>query len=65
MLVKWTIPNSHMEQSPYGMSGTINLKCDKCTRRGESVRSKTKKFTRSVHKSIKPTISSVTVSEAV
>lgn len=63
--VTWTIPTSLMSQIPDATSGTITLTCQTYTSGGASVGSKTKTFTASVPTSIKPTISSVTVSEAV
>lgn len=63
--VNWTIPTSLMSQIPNATSGTITITCQTYTSSGTSVGSKTKTFTASVPTSIRPTISSVTVSEAV
>lgn len=63
--VNWTIPTSLMSQIPNATSGTITITCQTYTSSGTSVGSKTKTFTASVPTSIKPTISSVRVSEAV
>ena len=63
--ITWTIPTSLMSQIPNATSGTLSIKCQTYTSGGTSVGSKTKTCTVSVPASIKPSISSVTVSEGV